>query len=234
MTACVSLFSFAFVFLAFLVVGPRVALLATQPATSRLVSAGHVDRALARERHRVIREMDARGPFCQHVISVTVAKDFLVVALFALNVEFAALANLDFSPRLSSSTTSSFPGSEDVTRTNGYHTIAALFAPVLSVAAATLFGVALGAALGRATKPRFLFFAVGDDWMKTTTKKTPFAAVAAATVGSRPAARSRSRREPKSSPFCCAWWRARRAPTGDTPAARANETLFAATSASCP
>ena len=163
MTACVSLFSFAFVFLAFLVVGPRVAFLA--PLESKHVAlVGSLLGTLAIARSpasaiAVLREMDAKGPFCQHVISVTVAKDFLVVALFALNVEFAALANLDFS-------TSSFPGSEDETRITQTQkrgdTLAALFAPVLSVAAAVLFGVALGAALGRFTKPRFLFFAVED------------------------------------------------------------------------
>ena len=102
MTACVSVFSFGFVFLAFLVVGPRVAFL-KELGTAHVALVGSLLGTLAIARSpasaiAVLREMDARGPFCQHVMAVTVAKDALVVALFALNVEFAALANLDFSP----------------------------------------------------------------------------------------------------------------------------------------
>ena len=245
MTACVSLFSFAFVFLAFLVVGPRVAFLAPlQSAHVALVGSLLGTLAIARSPASaiaVIREMDARGPFCQHVISVTVAKDFLVVALFALNVEFAALANLDFSPRSSSTFgTSSFPGSEDVTRTNGYHTIAALFAPVLSVAAATLFGVAFGAALGRATKPRFLFFAVGDDSDEKTTTKKKYtiivkrwlrAATVALASGGAFALASRTKVEPL---LLCVVAGATCANRRHAGGAGERETLFAATSALMP
>lgn len=245
MTACVSLFSFAFVFLAFLVVGPRVAFLA--PLESKHVAlVGSLLGTLAIARSpasaiAVLREMDAKGPFCQHVISVTVAKDFLVVALFALNVEFAALANLDFSP--SSSTTfgaSSFPGSEDVTRTNGYHTIAALFAPVLSVAAATLFGVALGAALGRATKPRFLFFAVEDfDFDEkiltkkkhTILKRSLRAATVALASGGAFALASKTNVEPL---LLCVVAGATCANRRHAGGAGERETLFAATSALMP
>ena len=94
MTACVSVFSFGFVFLAFLVVGPRVAFL-KELGTAHVALVGSLLGTLAIARSpasaiAVLREMDARGPFCQHVMAVTVAKDALVVALFALNVEFAA------------------------------------------------------------------------------------------------------------------------------------------------
>ena len=244
MTACVSLFSFAFVFLAFLVVGPRVAFLA--PLESKHVAlVGSLLGTLAIARSpasaiAVLREMDAKGPFCQHVISVTVAKDFLVVALFALNVEFAALANLDFS-------TSSFPGSEDPetrvitqTRDDQGDILNALFAPVLSVAAAVLFGVALGAALGRFTKPRFLFFAVEDfDFDEkiltkkkhTILKRSLRAATVALASGGAFALASKTNVEPL---LLCVVAGATCANRRHAGGAGERETLFAATSALMP
>ena len=155
MTACVSVFSFGFVFLAFLVVGPRVAFL-KELGTAHVALVGSLLGTLAIARSpasaiAVLREMDARGPFCQHVMAVTVAKDALVVALFALNVEFAALANLDFSPGSTAKETNVFEDTASVSR--------ALLAPAVSVAAAVASGLALGVALGRAARPRFLFFA---------------------------------------------------------------------------
>ena len=163
MTACVSVFSFGFVFLAFLVVGPRVAFL-KELGTAHVALVGSLLGTLAIARSpasaiAVLREMDARGPFCQHVMAVTVAKDALVVALFALNAEFAALANLDFSPGSTAKETNVF-----AKETNVFEDTAsvsrALLAPAVSVAAAVASGLALGAALGRAARPRFLFFAV--------------------------------------------------------------------------
>ena len=44
----------------------------------------------------VMTECEASGPFCAHVLSTTVVKDVLVVALFAMNVELVALSGLDF------------------------------------------------------------------------------------------------------------------------------------------
>lgn len=44
----------------------------------------------------VITECEASGPFCTHVVTTTVVKDVLVVALFAMNVELIALSGLDF------------------------------------------------------------------------------------------------------------------------------------------
>ena len=157
MTACVSVFSFGFVFLAFLVVGPRVAFL-KELGTAHVALVGSLLGTLAIARSpasaiAVLREMDARGPFCQHVMAVTVAKDALVVALFALNVEFAALANLDFSPGSTAKETNVF-----AKETNVFEDTAsvsrALLAPAVSVAAAVASGLALGAALGRAARPR--------------------------------------------------------------------------------
>ena len=204
MTACVSVFSFGFVFLAFLVVGPRVAFL-KELGTAHVALVGSLLGTLAIARSpasaiAVLREMDARGPFCQHVMAVTVAKDALVVALFALNVEFAALANLDFSPGSTAKETNVF-----AKETNVFEDTAsvsrALLAPAVSVAAAVASGLALGAALGRAARPRFLFFAA-DGAAEAGNAHSPLAkrslrAVAVALVaGGAFALASRARVEP--------------------------------------
>ena len=201
MTACVSVFSFGFVFLAFLVVGPRVAFL-KELGAAHVALVGSLLGTLAIARSpasaiAVLREMDARGPFCQHVMAVTVAKDALVVALFALNVEFAALANLDFSQpgSTASSETKVFESTTSVSR--------ALLAPAVSVAAAVASGLALGVALGRAARPRFLFFAVdtasaeaGNTHSRTLAKRSLRAAAVALVAGGAFALASRARIEP--------------------------------------
>ena len=51
----------------------------------------------------VLRELEARGPFCNLVMSVTVVKDVLVLLLFAVNLEVVG-ALLEASPTPSSST----------------------------------------------------------------------------------------------------------------------------------
>ena len=148
----------------------------------------------------VLREMDARGPFCQHVMAVTVAKDALVVALFALNVEFAALANLDFSPP--GSTAKETKVFEDTGDTG---VMRALLAPAVSVAAAVASGLALGVALGRAARPRFLFFAVDgaaeeegrrNTHSRTLAKRSLRAVAVALVAGGAFALASRARVEP--------------------------------------
>ena len=202
MTACVSVFSFGFVFLAFLVVGPRVAFL-KELGAAHVALVGSLMGTLAIARSpasaiAVLREMDARGPFCQHVMAVTVAKDALVVALFALNVEFAALANLDFSQPGEGNPakeTKVFESTTSVSR--------ALLAPAVSVAAAVASGLALGVALGRAARPRFLFFAVdtasaeaGNTHSRTLTKRSLRAAAVALVAGGAFALASRARVEP--------------------------------------
>ena len=195
MTACVSVFSFGFVFLAFLVVGPRVAFL-KELGAAHVALVGSLMGTLAIARSpasaiAVLREMDARGPFCQHVMAVTVAKDALVVALFALNVEFAALANLDFSP----------PGEFTAKETKVFEVSStsvsrALLAPAVSVAAAVASGLALGVALGRAARPRFLFFAVDGAAEAGNTKRSLRAAAVALVAGGAFALASRARVEP--------------------------------------
>ena len=202
MTACVSVFSFGFVFLAFLVVGPRVAFL-KELGAAHVALVGSLMGTLAIARSpasaiAVLREMDARGPFCQHVMAVTVAKDALVVALFALNVEFAALANLDFSQPGEGNPakeTKVFESTTSVSR--------ALLAPAVSVAAAVASGLALGVALGRAARPRFLFFAVdtasaeaGNTHSRTLAKRSMRAAAVALVAGGAFALASRARVEP--------------------------------------
>ena len=59
------------------------------------VAAGARGRALSASAIAVLREMDARGPFCQHVVAVTVARRARRRALRAQR-RFAALANLGF------------------------------------------------------------------------------------------------------------------------------------------
>ena len=204
MTACVSVFSFGFVFLAFLVVGPRVAFL-KELGTAHVALVGSLLGTLAIARSpasaiAVLREMDARGPFCQHVMAVTVAKDALVVALFALNVEFAALANLDFSPGSTAKETNVF-----AKETNVFEDTAsvsrALLAPAVSVAAAVASGLALGVALGRAARPRFLFFAAdgaaeAGNTHSSLAKRSLRAAAVALVAGGAFALASRARVEP--------------------------------------
>ena len=197
MTACVSVFSFGFVFLAFLVVGPRVAFL-KELGAAHVALVGSLLGTLAIARSpasaiAVLREMDARGPFCQHVMAVTVAKDALVVALFALNVEFAALANLDFSPGSTAKETNVFEDTASVSR--------ALLAPAVSVAAAVASGLALGVALGRAARPRFLFFAAdgaaeAGNTHSSLAKRSLRAAAVALVAGGAFALASRARVEP--------------------------------------
>ena len=198
MTACVSVFSFGFVFLAFLVVGPRVAFL-KELGAAHVALVGSLLGTLAIARSpasaiAVLREMDARGPFCQHVMAVTVAKDALVVALFALNVEFAALANLDFSPGSTAKETNVF---EDT----GVAVSRALLAPAVSVAAAVASGLALGVALGRAARPRFLFFAAdgaaeAGNTHSSLAKRSLRAAAVALVAGGAFVIASRARVEP--------------------------------------
>ena len=171
MTACVSIFSFGFVFLAFLVVGPRVAFLSALGA-EHVAMVGSLLGTLAIARSpasaiAVLREMDGKGPFCQHVMAVTVAKDALVVALFALNVEFAALADLDFSPGAATANERfrEVAGDGSPHKTPLAAVLRALCLPLVSVAAACFLGAALGAATSRAcvSRPRFLFFAADRE-----------------------------------------------------------------------
>lgn len=176
MTTCVSLFSFTFVFLGFLVIGPRVGFLVNLNTEHVVVIASLLGTlAIARSPASaiaVLKEMDGKGPFCQHVMAVTVVKDALVVVLFALNLEFVALAGLDFernsyangsdgsSAQLGTSlTTTGTTGTASTTGTTDTASLlGALCKPLVSVVLAFFFGAAFGAALSVAVRPRFLFF----------------------------------------------------------------------------
>ena len=188
------------------------------------VAAGHArDRALARERHRRAPRDGRARPVLPARHGGHRRQDALVVALFALNVEFGV-----GEPRLSPGSTAK-ETNVFAKETNVFEDTAsvsrALLAPAVSVAAAVASGLALGAALGRAARPRFLFFAV-DGAAEAAEAGNPHSPSRSGRCARRrwhswPVARSRSRRARASSPFCCAWWRARRAPTESTPAARA-------------
>ena len=105
-------------------------------------------------------------------MAVTVVKDALVVVLFALNLEFVALAGLDFernsyangsdgsSAQLGTSlTTTGTTGTAGTTGTTDTASLlGALCKPLVSVVLAFFFGAAFGAALSVAVRPRFLFF----------------------------------------------------------------------------
>ena len=71
----------AFVFPAVLFLGPHIGFLAGEPR-SRLLSVASLTATLGIARSpasmiAVLREMEARGPFCNLVMSVTVVKDVL-------------------------------------------------------------------------------------------------------------------------------------------------------------
>jgi Kef-type K+ transport system membrane component KefB len=168
MTLCVSIFSFCFVFFAFLAVGPRVKFL-KDLGTTHVAAIASLLGTLAIARSpasaiAVVQEMDARGPFCQHVMSVTVVKDALVVVVFALNVEAVAFLNLSFSSERAprgdrTSEDGILRDAPSSMRTLDAKTAFLTFAfPFFSIFAAFLFGGVFGAVLGRATRPRLLCF----------------------------------------------------------------------------
>jgi NhaP-type Na+/H+ or K+/H+ antiporter len=108
MTACVTSFTWVFVFLAFLAVGRQLTFLADLSsahivAVASLVATLGVARSPA-SAIAVMREMDAAGPFCSQVMAVTVVKDVLVIVLFAVNIELIALSGLRFHPHPTTTT----------------------------------------------------------------------------------------------------------------------------------
>jgi len=91
LTAAVTTTTWAFVFPAVLLLGPHIGFLRGAPR-SRLVCVASLAATLGVARSpasmiAVLRELDARGPFCSLVMSVTVVKDVLVLLLFSVNVE---------------------------------------------------------------------------------------------------------------------------------------------------
>ena len=128
----------------------------------------------------VINECEASGPFCSHVLSATVLKDVLVVALFAINVELVALSGLDFHKMVSESLTSGTDvstsasagaGASDsvasaarrllvslkpATQFERSHLLTKLLQPIIRVFGAVAAGVIAGVLLGRVLKPNFV------------------------------------------------------------------------------
>ncbi len=91
LTAAVTTTTWAFVFPAVMLLGPHIGFLAGAPR-GRLVCVASLAATLGVARSpasmiAVLRELDARGPFCSLVMSVTVVKDVLVLLLFSVNVE---------------------------------------------------------------------------------------------------------------------------------------------------
>ena len=84
----------------------------------------------------VLREMEARGPFCNLVMSVTVVKDVLVLLLFAVNLEIVG-ALLEVSPA-PSSFSSQLVGV----------LLSCILAPLLKVLLSLLLGAGGGMVLG--------------------------------------------------------------------------------------
>ncbi len=91
LTGAVTACTWAFIFPAVLLLGPHIGFLDGAPR-SRLVSVASLTATLGVARSpasmiAVLREMDARGPFCTLVMSITVVKDVVVLVLFSINVE---------------------------------------------------------------------------------------------------------------------------------------------------
>ncbi len=163
MTAAITAFSWAIVFVTFCVVAPSSNLdFLDGLSVAHVVAVGSLAATLAVARSpasaiAVLREMEGRGPFCSLVMSVTVVKDVLVVVMFAVNLELVAAARLDFSAvgggaGLGSGSGGLGGGGGEVSLT----AVAALVAfmhPVFSVATSSGLGVIAGFALGQCLKP---------------------------------------------------------------------------------
>jgi len=122
----------------------------------------------------VINECEASGPYCSHILSTTVLKDVIVVALFAINVELVAMSGLDFHRMvLESALGEARGGNETMTVTSAAagvarkllvalkpatqwespHPIMKLLVPFARVVGAVFAGVVAGVLLGRVLKP---------------------------------------------------------------------------------
>ena len=158
MVASLVVVTWVFVFTAFLAVGRRLAFLA-ELGPAHVVAVGSLVATLAVARSpasaiAILREMDARGPFCARVLEVTVVKDVVVVLLFALNLELVAISGVRFDP----STLDPRPldddddGSRNLPgRSPGAKTlalVAALARPAASLVGSVLAGGVAGVGLG--------------------------------------------------------------------------------------
>ena len=160
MVASLVVVTWVFVFTAFLAVGRRLAFLA-ELGPAHVVAVGSLVATLAVARSpasaiAILREMDARGPFCARVLEVTVVKDVVVVLLFALNLELVAISGVRFDP----STLDPRPLDDDLNddgsrnlpgRSPGAETlalVAALARPAASLVGSVLAGGVAGVGLG--------------------------------------------------------------------------------------
>lgn len=164
MTAAITAFSWAFVFVTFCVVAPSSNLdFLDGLSVVHVVAVGSLAATLSVARSpasaiAVLREMEGRGPFCSLVMSVTVVKDVLVVVMFAVNLELVAAARLDFSAVGGGAGSGSGSGAGGGLGGGGVSStaVAALVAfmhPVFSVATSVGLGVIAGFALGQCLKP---------------------------------------------------------------------------------
>ena len=120
----------------------------------------------------VINECEASGPYCSHILSATVLKDVIVVALFAINVELVAMSGLDFHRMVRESVVGDARGENETatsaaagaarkllvtlkpaTQWERAHPMMKLLVPFARVVGAMCAGVVAGVLLGRALKP---------------------------------------------------------------------------------
>ena len=122
----------------------------------------------------VINECEASGPYCSHILSTTVLKDVIVVALFAINVELVAMSGLDFHRMVLESALGEARGGNETmmvtsaaagvarkllvalkpaTQWESPHPIMKLLVPFARVVGAVFAGVVAGVLLGRVLKP---------------------------------------------------------------------------------
>lgn len=160
MTACVTSFTWVFVFLAFLAVGRQLTFLADLSsahvvAVASLVATLGVARSPA-SAIAVVREMDAAGPFCSQVMAVTVVKDVLVIVLFAVNIELIALSGLRFHPHPTTTTVDAAvadPGASDVATSVAARVLVAFARPAMVVASSFAVGAVSGVLVSQLLRP---------------------------------------------------------------------------------
>ena len=158
MTLAISTLSFLFVLLSVvLLLGPTSIAMLRGLSTWHAVAVGSLAGTLAIARSpasaiAVLHEMRGKGPFCSHVMAVTIVKDVLVVVAFALNMEAVALSGLAFHPY--DVAYSAADGTAGGLGRSAARSAFALMRPFAVVAASAARGVLAGVGLfGPALKP---------------------------------------------------------------------------------
>ena len=158
MTLAISTLSFLFVLLSVvLLLGPTSIAMLRGLSTWHAVAVGSLAGTLAIARSpasaiAVLHEMRGKGPFCSHVMAVTIVKDVLVVVAFALNMEAVALSGLAFHPY--DVAYSAADGTAGGLGRSAARSAFALMRPFAVVAASAACGVLAGVGLfGPALKP---------------------------------------------------------------------------------